>query len=128
MNSGAERSTAWNDPHQFAAMAAAAAGSMEQLDLLSSILGTRSIFRNFKKSFVGFFLQQKINTKGSKELEPKNKGFMKHQYQFGSISLYSGCNLLLITRFTSQCKLTHFLPRFIQTSILFTLYILTEMV
>merc|ERR1712141_790588 len=35
---GAERSTAWNDPHQFAAMAAAAAGSMEQLDLLSSIL------------------------------------------------------------------------------------------
>ena len=56
MNSGAERSTAWNDPHQFAAMAAAAAGSMEQLDLLSSILGTRSIFRTFKKSFVGFFL------------------------------------------------------------------------
>ena len=98
MNSGAERSTAWNDPHQFAAMAAAAAGSMEQLDLLSSILGTRSIFRTFKKSFVGFFLQQKINTKGSKELEPKNKGFMKHQYQFGSISLYSGCNLPPITR------------------------------
>ena len=98
INSGAERSTAWNDPHQFAAMAAAAAGSMEQLDLLSSILGIKSIFRTFKKSFVGFFLQQKINTKGSKELEPKNKGFMKHQYQFGSISLYSGCNLPPITR------------------------------
>ena len=49
MTSGAERSSAWNDPHQFAAMAAAAAGSMEQLDLLSSILGTRCIFRNLEK-------------------------------------------------------------------------------
>ena len=59
MNSGAERSTAWNDPHQFAAMAAAAAGSMEQLDLLSSILGTRSIFRTFKKSFRRIFSSAK---------------------------------------------------------------------
>ena len=66
MNSGAERSTAWNDPHQFAAMAAAAAGSMEQLDLLSSILGTRSIFRTFKKSFVGFFFSKKSTRKEAK--------------------------------------------------------------
>ena len=34
-------STAWNDPHQFAAMAAAAAGNMENLEMLSSLLGTQ---------------------------------------------------------------------------------------
>jgi len=31
-------SSAWNDPHQFAAMAAAAAGNMENLEMLSSLL------------------------------------------------------------------------------------------
>ena len=62
MNSGAERSTAWNDPHQFAAMAAAAAGSMEQLDLLSSILGTQSNFRTFKKRFRRIFFFSKKST------------------------------------------------------------------
>jgi len=31
-------STAWNDPHQFAAMAAAAANNMENLEMLSSLL------------------------------------------------------------------------------------------
>lgn len=41
MNLGGQ-STAWNDPQQFAAMAAAAAaGSPEQLEMLSSLLGTR---------------------------------------------------------------------------------------
>ena len=33
-------SVAWNDPHQFAAMAAAAANNMENLEMLSSLLGT----------------------------------------------------------------------------------------
>ena len=35
-------SVAWNDPHQFAAMAAAAANNMENLEMLSSLLGTHN--------------------------------------------------------------------------------------
>ena len=42
-------STAWNDPHQFAAMAAAAANNMENLEMLSSLLGTHNKLIYFHK-------------------------------------------------------------------------------
>ena len=62
-------STAWNDPHQFAAMAAAAANNMENLEMLSSLLGT------YDKHILYHKLLSLWSTKENKELELQDKGY-----------------------------------------------------